>query len=233
MAWTATDLGQGFALDTVAGLPSPFLAPLLLVSLRGDYREYLFMSPLRMHSLSSFSCLVCRLSVSATHFLCKRTYQGQRRSFHRSGFTLVEMVVAIAIGGIMTAIAVPSFSDMREGYRLRAATYEVFAALQRARSDAVKKNNNYQFSLVNQTTFRIHDDTDNDGTVDAGETVVDKHVTDVASGTQVYFWSPPFNFTPDGTIAGGGTGGNWVAIVNSQWEWKWVQISRTGRITVF
>jgi Tfp pilus assembly protein FimT len=132
----------------------------------------------------------------------------------------------------MTAMAVPSFSDMREGYRLRAATYEVFAALQRARSDAVKKNNNYRFSLVNQTTFRIHDDTDNDGTVDAGETVVDKHVTDVASGTQVSLGSP-FNFTPDGTTTGGETSGNLVGVVNSQGEWKWVKISRTGRIMVY
>jgi type IV fimbrial biogenesis protein FimT len=191
------------------------------------------MSPRRVHSLSSFSHLACRLFVPTVCFFCKYIDRGQGRSSCRSGFTLVEMVIAIAIGGIMTAMAVPNFSDMREGYRLRAATYEVFAALQRARSDAVKKNNNYQFSLVNQTTFRIHDDTDNDGTVDAGETVVDKHVTDVASGTQVSFGSPPFNFTPDGTTAGGGTSGNLVGVVNSQGEWKWVQISRTGRITVY
>ena len=154
-----------------------------------------------------------------------------RRS--QAGFTLIEMMVALAIGGILTAIAVPNFAEMREGYRLRAATYDVFAALQRARSEAVKKNNNYRFSLVDLTTYRIHDDTDNDGVEDAAETVTQKHVTDVAPGTKMFFWSPPFSFTPDGATIGGGVLGNWVAVTNSQWEWKWVQISRTGRITVF
>ena len=156
-----------------------------------------------------------------------------------AGFTLIEMMVALAIGGIMTVMAVPNLSDMREGYRLRAATFDVFAALQRARSEAVKKNNNYRFSLVNQTTYRIHDDTDDDGVVDAGETVTQKNVAVEAQGTQMYFycltwtgagwqWATALKFTPDGT-----TGDiSWVAVINAQWEYKWIQISPTGRVQV-
>ena len=147
-----------------------------------------------------------------------------------AGFTLIEMMVALAIGGIMTVMAVPNLSDMREGYRLRAATFDVFAALQRARSEAVKKNNNYRFSLVDQTTYRMHDDTDDDGVVDAGETVTQRNVTLDAPGTKLFYWSPPFDFLPDGTR----TGAWWTAVlvVNAQWEYKWIQVSPTGRIQV-
>ena len=150
-----------------------------------------------------------------------------------AGFSIIEIMVAIAVGGILTTIAIPSFNNMREAYRLRTATYEVFAALQRARSEAVKKNNNYRFSLVEQTTYHLHDDTDSDGVIDAGETVTQKNMALEAKGTQLFFWAPPFGFTPDGTTTGGWEWGNWIAVTNAEWEWKWIQITRTGRITVF
>jgi prepilin-type N-terminal cleavage/methylation domain-containing protein len=156
-----------------------------------------------------------------------------------AGFTLVEMMVALAIGGIMTAMAVPNFNQMREGYRLRAATYEVFTALQRARSEAVKRNNNYRFSLVNGTTYRLHDDANNDGVINTGETVTQKNISLEAQGTQMYFycwtwtgsgwqWATALNFAPDGTSGDM----SWVAVANAQWEYKWIQISSTGRIQV-
>src|SRR5262249_22308164 len=103
---------------------------------------------------------------------------------------------------------------------------------QQARSAAGKQNNNDKFSRVNETTSHIPDDTNNDGAVDVGETVMQKSVTDVASETKTFFWSPPFSCTPDGTTIGGSTEGNWVAVVHAQWEWKWVQMSRPGRITL-
>ena len=161
----------------------------------------------------------------------------QTTRYSQRGFTLIEMMVALAIGGILTAIAVPNFAGMRAGYRLRASTLSIFSDLQRARSEAVKKNNNYRFSLVNSTTYRIHDDTDDDGVMDAGETVTQKDISLDAQGTQMFFycwawtgagfqWSTVLRFTPDGT-----TGDmSWVAIVNAQWEYKWIQISPTGRI---
>ena len=158
-----------------------------------------------------------------------------------AGFTLIEMMVALAIGGILTAIAVPNFNDMRDGYRLRAATFDVFAALQRARSEAVKKNNNYRFSLVNPTTYRVHDDANDNGVEDAGETVTQKNVAVEVQGTQMFFWcytwtgagwqwATALNFAPDGTTGIGDL--SWVAVVNAQWQWKWIQISPTGRIQV-
>src|SRR5262245_18746836 len=150
-----------------------------------------------------------------------------------AGFSIIEIMVAISVGGIMTAVAVQSFNDIYEAYRLRAATYQVFVALQSARAEAVKKNNNYRFSVVNQTTYQLHDDTNSNGVIDAGETVTQKNMALEVKGTQLFYWATPFSFTPVGTTTGGWDWDNWVAITNDQWEWRWIEISRTGRVKIY
>lgn len=55
-----------------------------------------------------------------------------------SGFSLVELLVTIAVVGILASIAAPSFQSMLEKRRLIAATEGVYAHLQFSRSEAVK-----------------------------------------------------------------------------------------------
>ncbi len=55
------------------------------------------------------------------------------------GFTLLELMVAIAIFGILLSIAAPSFRVQIEASRLRADTDNVMTALQLARSEAVTR----------------------------------------------------------------------------------------------
>jgi len=55
-----------------------------------------------------------------------------------SGFTLIEMMVAIAIVAILIALAVPSFGTMIERSRLKALAETVYANLQFAKSEALK-----------------------------------------------------------------------------------------------
>lgn len=59
---------------------------------------------------------------------------------HNQGFTLVELMVALAILAIMSAVAVPRFSDMIARNRMSGATNEIVAAIHLARSEAVTKN---------------------------------------------------------------------------------------------
>jgi len=54
------------------------------------------------------------------------------------GFTLVELLVTIAIVGILASFSAPSFQTMLEKRRLIAATEAVYAQLQFTRSEAVK-----------------------------------------------------------------------------------------------
>lgn len=61
---------------------------------------------------------------------------------HRqSGFTLIEMMVVIAIISIIASIAAPSFSSLFDRYRLRGAADTLFGDLQAARMDAIRNNN--------------------------------------------------------------------------------------------
>ncbi|QCB45040.1 GspH/FimT family pseudopilin [Hydrogenophaga sp. PAMC20947] len=66
---------------------------------------------------------------------------GIRRSATlQSGFTLIELMVAIGIMGVLTALAAPSFQSFFERYRVDAAVDEFNASLQLARVEAIRSN---------------------------------------------------------------------------------------------
>jgi type IV fimbrial biogenesis protein FimT len=62
------------------------------------------------------------------------------------GFTLPEALTVVAIMAILGALAAPSFTTLISNQRARAASSELFASLNRARSEAIKRNT--EVSLV-------------------------------------------------------------------------------------
>ncbi len=63
-----------------------------------------------------------------------------RRASPAQGFTLVELMVTVAVVGILATVAVPSMTGFVNTSRLAGASEELTASLQMAKSEAVRRN---------------------------------------------------------------------------------------------
>ena len=70
--------------------------------------------------------------MSASFFQCRK---GLSR-----GFTLIELMVVLAILAIVLVIAAPSFANFILAQRIKAASSDIVASLAYARSEAIKQN---------------------------------------------------------------------------------------------
>jgi type IV fimbrial biogenesis protein FimT len=59
-----------------------------------------------------------------------------------SGFTFIEMMVVVAIVATLAVFALPEMSNMVKNQRLKTTSLDIFASLQLARSEAIKRNAN-------------------------------------------------------------------------------------------
>lgn len=65
-----------------------------------------------------------------------------------SGFSLIELMVALTVMVILLMIAVPSFQEFIRGQRVKTSSFDVFAALTYARSEAMKRNGDVTITPV-------------------------------------------------------------------------------------
>jgi type IV fimbrial biogenesis protein FimT len=70
----------------------------------------------------------------------------------QQGFTLLELMIAITIVAIVMALTVPGFNEIIERKKLEGAAEKVFADLQFAKTEAIKKNQRVyaNFDTTNQ-----------------------------------------------------------------------------------
>lgn len=73
-------------------------------------------------------------------------------SRRESGFTLSELLIGVAIIGILSAFAVPSFNNLMVNERIKSASFDVTAALNLARSEAIKQNGAVTLTPTSGTT---------------------------------------------------------------------------------
>lgn len=73
----------------------------------------------------------------------------------KRGFSLVELMVTLTVLAILLSVAVPSFQNIRDTSRVRAAAEAVYAHMQFSRSESVKQNRNLFVSLTTGTNWCI------------------------------------------------------------------------------
>lgn len=88
-----------------------------------------------------------------------------------SGFTLIELLIVIVIIGISVSIAIPQFSTFSQKATLRATARELYGQFQRAKMEAIKRNETVAivFSTSGQSSYSIFADTTRNGRCDSDE----------------------------------------------------------------
>ncbi len=71
------------------------------------------------------------------------------------GYSLVELIVALSILGVLMAAAVPSAVDWMRDLRVRGVAESLKTGLEKARMDALKSNRSISFWLVNDPSSKV------------------------------------------------------------------------------
>lgn len=89
--------------------------------------------------------------------------------FGKKGFTLVEMIIAIAVFVTLVAIAIPTFKTFLAQRRLNGATREIQGDLMALRMQAVSENKWVALYVNNSHQYTLFRDANKNGAVDSGE----------------------------------------------------------------
>jgi type IV fimbrial biogenesis protein FimT len=146
----------------------------------------------------------------------------------QSGFTLIELIVIIAIVGVFAAIAVPNFLSYMPKHRLNGAARQVMGDLMAARMKAVSQNCDVAVTFASgNPEYEIWTDSDNDDIEDSGEVItknIQSNYHDVTIDTD-----RNIKFSPRGTASSYGIIA--LSLPNSAGS-KDVKVHITGRVKI-
>ncbi|MEE4601459.1 MAG: GspH/FimT family pseudopilin [Desulfobacteraceae bacterium] len=88
------------------------------------------------------------------------------------GFTLIELMIVIAIVGVLAGIMTPSFLSWRDRSKVKGDASELRAVFESAKLRAIKHNVNAVVTFPDTTSYQAFVDTNDNGALDAGEDVI-------------------------------------------------------------
>jgi prepilin-type N-terminal cleavage/methylation domain-containing protein len=149
-----------------------------------------------------------------------------------SGFTLVELVVVLALASLMLIASVPQFSGLKAGMDLRNGISQIESDLRLSQKIAAARNHQriLVFGDPDYESYTILDDLDGDRQADDGELL---QVKSLPGNVSFYYLSlvPPDSivFTPPGMLADPGDGG-YITLYNCRGETRGLRIWSSGSV---
>jgi prepilin-type N-terminal cleavage/methylation domain-containing protein len=176
------------------------------------------------------------------------SYSHQQRNnlpyfFSQKGFSLIEVLIVIAIIGIVSAIAVPNMTIMMRSYRLKSAANDLASTLQLARMTAIAQNSNsvVTFNTISQSYLVFSDNGDGGGPLDINNnvqsgtepTIKTVSVRNEYSG-EITLGTPSFGLTTYFNAQGGlkENGAGSIVLQNTSGESRQIFIAQGGSVKV-